>query len=181
MTVGENIKKFRKEKGFTQKKLGEKCGIAESNIRKYENNKQNPKKETIQKIADALNVHYFELDELAFKRDLESLGDIKELEEDSKNRAAIIDGIFSLLKKIYGNVQKKDVQGTYGKTFYYLVGTGDNCFVLYEENIGTLFGYLETTLPFIVDIIKEKRPEKQVIEEKLSILNDPKLKKLIEY
>lgn len=57
MTVGENIKRIRKEKGLTQKKLGEKCGIAESNIRKYENNKQNPKIETIQKIAKALQVY----------------------------------------------------------------------------------------------------------------------------
>ena len=54
MTVGANIKRIRKEKGLTQKKLGELCGIAESNIRKYENGKQNPKIETIERIANAL-------------------------------------------------------------------------------------------------------------------------------
>lgn len=37
------------------KKLGELCGIAESNIRKYENEKQNPKIETLEKIANALD------------------------------------------------------------------------------------------------------------------------------
>lgn len=39
MTVGENIKRIRKEKELTQKKLGELCNppISESNIRKYEN------------------------------------------------------------------------------------------------------------------------------------------------
>ena len=61
MTIGENIKRLRKERGLTQKKLGELCGIAEPNIRKYENSKQNPKLETAEKIAVALGVTAFEL------------------------------------------------------------------------------------------------------------------------
>ncbi len=56
MTVGENIRRIRKEKGLTQKQLGELCNpqIAEANIRKYELGKANPKIETIDKIASAL-------------------------------------------------------------------------------------------------------------------------------
>lgn len=61
MTVGENIKRIRKEKGLTQKKLGELCNIDEANIRKYENGKQKPKIETLQKIATALDVPIIEL------------------------------------------------------------------------------------------------------------------------
>lgn len=61
MTVGENIKRLRRERGLTQKNLGELCGIAEPNIRKYENSKQNPKLETVEKIATALGVTAFEL------------------------------------------------------------------------------------------------------------------------
>lgn len=61
VTVGENIKRLRKERGLTQKNLGELCGIAEPNIRKYENGKQNPKLETIEKIATALGVTAFDL------------------------------------------------------------------------------------------------------------------------
>lgn len=61
MLVGDNIKRFRKERGITQKKLGELCGIAEPNIRKYESGKQNPKLETIEKIASALGVTAFDL------------------------------------------------------------------------------------------------------------------------
>ena len=61
MTVGENIKKTRIEKGLTQKRLGELCGISESNIRKYENNKQNPKYETVIKIAKALGCEVTDL------------------------------------------------------------------------------------------------------------------------
>ena len=56
MTVAENIRKFRKEKKMTQRQLGEKCGMYESQIRKYELGAANPKIDTIKKIADVLNV-----------------------------------------------------------------------------------------------------------------------------
>ena len=34
--IGEKIKKYRKEKGYTQKKIAEKCGLSEIYIKKYE-------------------------------------------------------------------------------------------------------------------------------------------------
>ena len=61
MTIGERIKEIRQEKNMTQKELGEKCGLADSAIRRYELGKANPKKETIQKIANALNIDPFEM------------------------------------------------------------------------------------------------------------------------
>lgn len=56
MNYGEIIKKVRKERGLTQKQLGERLGISQAAIGQFESNKANPKIETIQKIADALNV-----------------------------------------------------------------------------------------------------------------------------
>lgn len=56
MAVGENIKRIRKERGLTQKKLGTLCGIAEPTIRRYEAGTLNPKLETVEKIASALGV-----------------------------------------------------------------------------------------------------------------------------
>lgn len=61
MTVGENIKKIRKEKGLTQKELGKLCGMSEAQIGQYENGLRNPKMETLEKIANALDISYFEL------------------------------------------------------------------------------------------------------------------------
>lgn len=63
MNIGENIKRIRKQKGLTQKKLSELCGINEAQIRRYELGKKNanPKIETIKKIADALNVDMDEI------------------------------------------------------------------------------------------------------------------------
>lgn len=56
MTIGERIKKTRKEKGMTQKQVAEQCGMADSAIRKYESGSQKPKLETLCKIAAALGV-----------------------------------------------------------------------------------------------------------------------------
>ena len=61
MTIGENIKRIRKEKKLTQKKLGDLCGIDEANIRKYESGRQIPKLSTLGKIATALGVREKEL------------------------------------------------------------------------------------------------------------------------
>ena len=62
MTIGENIKKYRIQRGLTQKQLGRLCGMADSAIRRYENNGANPKRETLAKIAKALGVFDHQLD-----------------------------------------------------------------------------------------------------------------------
>lgn len=56
MTTGEKIRAARKRQGMTQKQLGERSGIAEPTIRKYELGKLNPKRETLAKISRALGV-----------------------------------------------------------------------------------------------------------------------------
>ncbi len=56
MTIGDNIKKYRIERGYTQKQLGEKCGMSEAMIRQYELGLRKPKLENRKKIADALNI-----------------------------------------------------------------------------------------------------------------------------
>ncbi len=56
MSLGENIKKIRKQKSLTQKKLAEKIGKKEITIRKYENGDISPSVEIINEIAKALGV-----------------------------------------------------------------------------------------------------------------------------
>lgn len=62
-TIGEKIKKIRTEKGLTQAQLGDLCipKMAGSAIRRYESGRTIPKIETLQKIADALDVSVIEL------------------------------------------------------------------------------------------------------------------------
>lgn len=56
METGERIKEARLISGLTQKELGDRCGINEANIRKYESGRQNPKYETLQKISSAIQL-----------------------------------------------------------------------------------------------------------------------------
>lgn len=56
MTTGEKIKSLRKERGLTQKELGQILGVSASMIGQYETNLRNPKNDTIIKIAEALKV-----------------------------------------------------------------------------------------------------------------------------
>lgn len=63
MSIPENIKKIRREKGLTQKELGKLCGMADSAIRRYESGRANPKINTLIKIAEALNCEVSDIDE----------------------------------------------------------------------------------------------------------------------
>lgn len=77
VTVGDNIRKFRKQKKMTQKELGNKLRISQSAINQFENNKTAPKLTTIIKIADALDVLPRDLID---KADLAELPEIKEVQ-----------------------------------------------------------------------------------------------------
>lgn len=61
MTLGENIRRIRKEKGLSQSDLAKKLGVPYQQIGQYENAKRNPKLETIAKLARALEVPIVEL------------------------------------------------------------------------------------------------------------------------
>ena len=61
MTTGELIRHARMSAGLTQKELGNRAGIAEPTIGRYELGKLNPKPATLKKIAAALGVEWYEL------------------------------------------------------------------------------------------------------------------------
>ncbi len=56
MTIGQTIREIRQAYGLTQKELGERCGIDDATIRKYETGKLNPKPVTLEKIAKGLKI-----------------------------------------------------------------------------------------------------------------------------
>lgn len=61
MTTGQLIKVARKSAGLTQKELGEKLGIAYQTLAQWENDLRNPKIETLNRIAAALQVDPYSL------------------------------------------------------------------------------------------------------------------------
>lgn len=73
MTVGEKIKKLRKERGWSQGELGEKVGIPAQNISRYEKNKATPRESTIAIFAEAFGLPVSEFTSLAAPLDIPDL------------------------------------------------------------------------------------------------------------
>ena len=55
MNIGTNIKKYRKEKGLTQRELADKLNIATNSLSRYEIGERRPPIDMIEKIAEILN------------------------------------------------------------------------------------------------------------------------------
>ncbi|MGB4588982.1 MAG: helix-turn-helix transcriptional regulator [Clostridiaceae bacterium] len=60
-TIGENIKKIRKEKHITQRVLGDIVGVSNTYLSDMEVGRTNPSIKTLKKIAKGLEVSYVEL------------------------------------------------------------------------------------------------------------------------
>jgi transcriptional regulator with XRE-family HTH domain len=56
MNIGRGIKKILEEKDISQKKLSDETGISETSISLLIKNKTQPRKETLEKIGNALGV-----------------------------------------------------------------------------------------------------------------------------
>ena len=63
MTVGERIKKIRLERGLSQKQLALMAGMSEPAIRNYELGNRKASEKQLTKIAGALNISIYALDE----------------------------------------------------------------------------------------------------------------------
>lgn len=58
---GERMKYYRKKQGISQKDLGDFLGVSQQAVAKYENLDEAPKSATIDRIADALGITFYEL------------------------------------------------------------------------------------------------------------------------
>ena len=61
MTVGDKIRKYRLEQGYTQKELAIKAGLSESAVRNYELGNRTASQDQLEKIASALKISPFAL------------------------------------------------------------------------------------------------------------------------
>lgn len=61
LTFGERLKKIRQDKGMSQRELGKILGVTQQTIAQYEKIKEAPKAETLQKLANALDVSVHQL------------------------------------------------------------------------------------------------------------------------
>ncbi len=61
LLVGQNVRKYRKEKGLTQEKLALEAGITSEYVSRIENGKENPTVELLFKISRVLEIELAEL------------------------------------------------------------------------------------------------------------------------
>lgn len=61
MTIGQTIKKLRKQRGLTQSQLGEAIGVTFQQVQKYESDKNTPSIDRIKDIAKVLNVGIYDI------------------------------------------------------------------------------------------------------------------------
>lgn len=61
MTTGQRIRAARKKAGMTQAELAERLEIPFQSVSQWERDVRNPKKETLEKIAEKLGVFYLDL------------------------------------------------------------------------------------------------------------------------
>jgi len=60
-SIGDNIRMARKQKGITQKVLGEMIGVSNTYLSDIEIGRTNPSIKTLKKIASGLEISYIEL------------------------------------------------------------------------------------------------------------------------
>ena len=56
MSIGENIKKLREERGFTQEQIAEAVGVTFQAVSSWERDTYKPDLDKVMKLADALEV-----------------------------------------------------------------------------------------------------------------------------
>lgn len=169
MTIGENIQRIRKEKGLTQKQLGERLNMTQSAIGQFENDKTSPKIGTIDKIASALGVNIVDIMEQFTIEQYKTTSEYQQLEKTVQAQ----EGIIAILTDIYGKVEDKDLEGRYGSGHYYLVGESEKQFILYDSDIDALYKSTKASIPPIVERMKDNRPEEEAVQEYLKELNTP--------
>lgn len=121
MTIGQNIAKYRKIAGLTQKELAKRCNCATGTIQQYELEKRTPKINNLSTIARVLNipVEYLFGDmsvDFLTETDIMQLDYIVAQNEKAYDfQKILLDNDCILVKKGDSFILQKRVGGKYGK------------------------------------------------------------------
>lgn len=102
MSVGQRLKYWRKQKGYTQAQLAEKANMSRSYVADVERDRYNPSVETLSSIAKALNIPVSNLLEDNQRLVSESPEEYRTSEKDEKDIAKRMEQIKKDLKNAEG-------------------------------------------------------------------------------
>ena len=93
MTVGEKIRKYRIEAGYTQRELARMSRLSESAIRNYELGNRTPSPDQIEKIAASLRISPYAISDPDFTSFVSTMHALFELEDKYGLHAYIEGGV----------------------------------------------------------------------------------------
>lgn len=159
MTLGQNIRSLRHERGLTLRELGALCGIDADVLAQYERGEVNPRAAAVEKIAAALGAPIVAIREGMGWTAPESV----ESWERSGGDELLYGGILENLREAYGALD--------GAGEAWLVG-GSEGFVLGESDIQALMESVKASIPALVEHMKDSRAESEINREILSRLGE---------
>lgn len=126
MTIGQNIRALRKQRGLTQAQLGGLCGVTAASIGSYEKGSTVPKRRVLDRLARALDVPPDRL--TAAEAPMPAAG----------RPAPLYDGVLAALKALYGTLEGRTILGENGARRYYVVHSAAGSFVLQEDDVAAI-------------------------------------------
>ena len=148
MRIGERIQQARKAAGLSQKELAERLGVTQTVIGNIERGERNPKIETIDRISVALGTSLHTVNDYRGLSEVDSFG-----------------GLIDMLGETYGYVEQKEFQLSDGNTIdYWVIGSGNEKFVIYHEDMFTLHDTVKKILPPVVELMGDTRAEDEIIK-----------------
>lgn len=160
-TIGQRIAEERKKAGLTQAQLAAKLNVTPQNISQYERGVKNPKIETLDKIASALNIPLVRLYPNVTKAEYETTSEFEKL----KKSVAILEGILAEIELQYGRVQLKELETEDGLWMpYYVIGEEPNTFIVFQGALEAIESAVKKSLPPLLEGLKDPRTEEEIIK-----------------
>lgn len=147
MSIGQNIRALRKQRGLTQAQLGALCGVSGASIGSYEKGATLPKRRVVDKIAAALGVSAGRLLEAPAPSNAAPSG-----------KAPLYDGVLAALRELYGAVEGRVVLGSNGSSRrYYVVSGGQSSFILHEQDIAAIAQSAQASIAPLAERLNVRR------------------------
>jgi transcriptional regulator with XRE-family HTH domain len=140
--IGDNIRTYRKEKGWSQDELAQKSGLSKISIGNYERGNRCPTLDTLQKIADALNILLSEL----------TTDSGSEFIPNTESR--LVSYLLSLGYE-FSNIPSRD-QGSGKSDFAYSRGCEKVCVIVSNSDIRNAFESIENFVEFTMNQLIKK-------------------------
>lgn len=151
MTIGQNIARYRKMAGYTQKELAEKCNCATGTIQQYELEKRTPKIDKLSEIAKALDIpidYLFGDMSIGLMTETDIMQLSYYFSQNDKIRGLqklLLDNDCILTKKENNYILQKRINGTYGKRI-----------IINDSEYNTLVNDIDKTTNFLIKFILDK-------------------------